>query len=394
MATSLNEIPSPPKSLKLPNYYPNLSKADSGFEDTQISRVKKYMENEHPRRNKNVAFDSANPVSLPFIIKNRNIRERSTTLLIFGRLDPVKPISFENYHASKSDVLTSNSNVYHIKASASKKSAASNNTGKMFVTDLWSEKHLKEIKTKSGILSQTEDIEKACRMGYDQKLKLFQEFFTKNFKDDHKDLVAKAINKSANQIQPSNHRRVGSCINLTQIEDDSSPDLRNSKYIKDGMFSFQDIKTSIVPTPPIEKKKTSSQRQVSLNNSIDELMENIEEDQVTKTNEPARKKFMESIAYKGQPRPFRRLKALTKDMNTPKLLPFAPNQPRLSKNTKELKTSFNSPDESSNKTHIQSDSMNVSVIPSTKEWHNAFDRIIHDCDQVISSSDSSPASFM
>lgn len=179
-----------------------------------------------------VGYQAA-PVALPLLINDKDIIQRKRTIEVFGVPKPV------NINLQRRSSLNDGS-------------SPSSKKGTMFVTELWSEKHLKKIKIKSGVMKQTKEIEKARRTDFKTRLAHFSDYFSKKYVGKHSDLQAPISNEDCSFSNDFSLPQLDQSTTTMGIEDGSSSQqisnvkqvLRSAASLNMSAFAAQRSTTS------------------------------------------------------------------------------------------------------------------------------------------------------
>ena len=176
------------------------------------------------------------PVSLPFVVSDSSLANKRST---FDILQKRKSSVDEITNKEKPNVLTKHSTVEEVQNRPKKApTSAKSKDGKMFVTDLWSNKYLKSVKLRSGVMPAEEKIQKAKRMNVDEKLKRFQDYFERR----HRTLTEEnsAVSSRSNTIETSLGRAVQSLADTSFNSKDSQENIHG-----DSTEMFSDIQEQL-----------------------------------------------------------------------------------------------------------------------------------------------------
>lgn len=135
------------------------------------------------------------PANIPTIISDKRIVQSKKTFNVFSsnfaemEADPVRKFTQKsNFHHQDLDKNATLKDVQKISNLARIRIETKKKAGKMFVTDLWSQKHIVKVRHASGIEEEKEKIALAKRNPAMQKLKVLEQYFGRRHTQEAKEV--------------------------------------------------------------------------------------------------------------------------------------------------------------------------------------------------------------
>ena len=186
----------------------------------------------NPSASKSLLFLGCDPSNLPMVVQNSSFTEQKRTFEVFTNSNSDERLAQLqlNLHHEALNKDSSLRQINHLNADATRKFKRKRKPGSMFVTELWSGRHLRNVQKISGLATRKEKLMNSRRASLEKCVDDFQ----KAFDMTHTDITSEAIKKQVNSINSSTCILPQDLTHHNKVRNNTSLDFLEAAKVKIG----------------------------------------------------------------------------------------------------------------------------------------------------------------